>query len=614
MRGMSPPPLPPKSIGLPSLGRAHLRKRSLQASNTAAEVESLMAGHGASDINLRTPRSADDTVVEFGEDDQQIYLHHVSDKYKHGDKGFGDEDDSAAKSPRNPGHLMWQDKQVDKRRKNGARCLGIFFLIISAFFGWIIGIVAPPRSLKHANQLSSGRGNALNDVFDLVSGQEHSYSAPPSCNPYDEYGILNVSTNVAAENVWQPIAPRESCQPIDYMLLFREAIESGETSDAVSDDLAFAVNRTVVIYGDSVDRDHNVHFCSLVGGYLEMIGVNHTLSPPYPPGDEIPPEGYKNYATGAREWPEFDQSRPYICHVGHLGLRILSVFHYGFRGRTKMIESHPHFYPPATIEERFDQIVVPLVHNLAAKHNVSATPDLVSFTPGYWGLLRQAVSDDKMLLEALKNGTAAEEAQAKYDVWRTMSPDQREWNRERMNAVLRHIGRGWLDTAKKASDGAARTPRILWRALHHIKEQHNLPYNRVQAVDQIGRSVVQQLIAEGRAAVAGSQTWTSWIAMLKNSISGTEPDIIASEEIKLGSEEEQKEAFRMGYAHRLKIDEWGALMIGQERYFRDNVHPLPLPGSYLYGNMLMQQLKMLVEEEELPVPIQKQVVAPIRGP
>lgn len=47
-----------------------------------------------------------------------------------------------------------------------------------------------------------------------------------------------------------------------------------------------------------------------------------------------------------------------------------------------------------------------------------------------------------------------------------------------------------------------------------------------------------------------------------------------------------------------QVDEWGRRMMGQERHFRDDVHPLPLPGSFLYGNMLMESLKAAVVERE----------------
>lgn len=54
-------------------------------------------------------------------------------------------------------------------------------------------------------------------------------------------------------------------------------------------------------------------------------------------------------------------------------------------------------------------------------------------------------------------------------------------------------------------------------------------------------------------------------------------------------------ARRAGLNRRLRVDEWGALMLGQTQYFRDDIHPNPLPGSYLYGNMLFHHLTTFLD-------------------
>jgi hypothetical protein len=79
-----------------------------------------------------------------------------------------------------------------------------------------------------------------------------------------------------------------------------------------------------------------------------MIGVDHPLTPPYPKGDEIPPADCTfipppsgtssswaltcraslsdtNMWTGKREWPNYSQSRPFVCHVYKYNMRILNV-------------------------------------------------------------------------------------------------------------------------------------------------------------------------------------------------------------------------------------------------------------------------------------------------
>jgi len=143
-------------------------------------------------------------------------------------------------------------------------------------------------------------------------------------------------------------------------------------------------------------------------------------------------------------------------------------------------------------------------------------------------------------------------------------------------------------------------------ALHPIKETNTVPFTRTTAVDQIGRSVVENLVEESRAATAGASTWKAWSKKLGAQALGW-------------TRESKSEALNEDLGRRLRTDEWGSLMqgecrvfrflfivsdfvsfcsTGQSRHFRDEVHPLPLPGSWLYGNMLLHQLRVAVDEQE----------------
>lgn len=92
------------------------------------------------------------------------------------------------------------------------------------------------------------------------------------------------------------------------------------------------------------------------------------------------------------------------------------------------------------------------------------------------------------------------------------------------------------------------------RALHDIKAGHReISKNRVQNLDQAGRRAVASLIYE--------------------------------------AEEDDPR----GLDSRLGVSEWGSIMRGQERTYHDDIHPLRLPGSWLQGQILMNQLKMIAE-------------------
>lgn len=120
-------------------------------------------------------------------------------------------------------------------------------------------------------------------------------------------------------------------------------------------------------------------------------------------------------------------------------------------------------------------------------------------------------------------------------------------------------------------------------SLHHVQFFDDIPYVQVQALDQIGKAVVSKLILEGTPFMS---------KLLKLSKRITNLVVYVSR----GAEDIQK-SVKLGLGRRLKLDEWGILMLGQENHFKDPIHPAALPGSYLYGNALFTHLKLAVEAE-----------------
>ncbi|GAA5978089.1 hypothetical protein JCM10908_004225 [Rhodotorula pacifica] len=397
---------------------------------------------------------------------------------------------------------------------------------------------------------------------------------PTICDPYAEFGVLNVSLETPRENVWQPVASAPECQPVNWVDLIVNA-DLSRTADARLDHLR---GRSIVVYGDSIDRDHVEDVCGFVGGRHELIHDQHPLSPPYPPDEEVPPPGYKNPITGERTWLQNGQSRPWICHIPQLDTRIINVFHFGFQDLSDFLLNSPHYYPPAGIEDRFDSIVVPLVAAVAKQYGTSASPDLVSIAPGFWTLLRETVDKQQILEKQVDNGVPYDEAKAQWraQVWRTPSEWSRTFYEKRIAQIMRHVATAWPATTSTPQ------PFLLWRAPHFVKESDRTPYNRLVALDQIGRSVMSRLVAEGKAAVAGGRRWAEW----------TKSAAAKSDGFNAAS---RSWARRATLDRRLKVDEWGSRMLGQARHFRDDIHPNPLPGSYLYGNMLFHHLTTVLE-------------------
>lgn len=374
--------------------------------------------------------------------------------------------------------------------------------------------------------------------------------------------------------MWQPIAATDDCVPVDFLSLLRRAQVDRETVP----ELDFARNRLIVIYGDSIDRDHVEHMCFFVGGAYEMVGVGHRFSPPYPKERALPPEDYVNVFTGTREWPNFHQSRPFVCHLDALNFHFLNVFHYGFRPETHFMVHHPHYYPPATIEDRFDQIVVPLAAAVSKEYNLAPAPDIFSITPGFWELLRQSNEDLRAAQTEVEAGVDWANALADT-VWRTMDREEIDWTEKRVTEALKHVAKGWTD---EADQSGRRKPTILWRALHFVKETNSVPYNRVVTLDQIGRSVVDsafplffasmpllarfplllsllvpgqalilsytELIAEGKAAEAAIRGFTAWTTNVGSRYFGWR-------------RERLDDAVWDRFGDRLRVDEWGSLML-----------------------------------------------------
>jgi len=81
------------------------------------------------------------------------------------------------------------------------------------------------------------------------------------------------------------------------------------------------------------------------------------------------------------------QSRPISCRVQTLDLSIVSVFHFGWHDKTTpgtWLYSNTHFHPPLRVEDRVDQVAIPVLRALANRDGRSEVPDLVSITAGFW--------------------------------------------------------------------------------------------------------------------------------------------------------------------------------------------------------------------------------------
>ena len=180
--------------------------------------------------------------------------------------------------------------------------------------------------------------------------------APTTCeNPWIEYGRMAVDQRVPENNRWVPYD--STCTTPELMAALR-SVHANTTAPPlvlplanlfphVDNSLPFPWlhNRTVLLFGDHVERQHALDFCQLAGGSHLIISSTHPLSPP-------------RFVNGIDEKflrsdrPDHDDSRPSVCYLEKYNFMIVTVFHYGLANRVEFERESllvdPHFYPPGS--------------------------------------------------------------------------------------------------------------------------------------------------------------------------------------------------------------------------------------------------------------------------
>lgn len=241
---MGPPPLPPKHSGSRDFGHSTIHLRRPSTVDDDAEVQPFLVRQSGSP----SLGSSAETVVDL--DDVSDYGAAAGEKggyYKAAHRG-------GERSPK-AGYLTWQDRSA-KRRKGSKTCLWIMLLICVGAGGWLIGLATRDESLR--STVGDGVRNAVLKQHEVklwvlvpspCSSTADHFTRP--CNPYEHHGVLNVNLTMPAENRWEPIGAPRSCQPIDYVTLLWNA----NRNDMHVAETDFLRNRTIVLLGDSVDRE-----------------------------------------------------------------------------------------------------------------------------------------------------------------------------------------------------------------------------------------------------------------------------------------------------------------------------------------------------------------------
>ncbi|BGP55572.1 hypothetical protein JCM8202v2_003177 [Rhodotorula sphaerocarpa] len=416
-----------------------------------------------------------------------------------------------------------------------------------------------------------------------------------ACNPFEANGRLQYDPDVRENNVWIPYDQR--CQPSNYLATLAPSPAHREYH------LPWFSNRTIVIHSDSIDRYHLRDFCDFVGGVQTNIGPEHPASPAMyrdPHADsarrKLEDKWNKRPAEG------WELTAPWVCDVERYGTTLLNVFTFGLEGAESFFQGERWYYPPARWDDRLEHITMPLLRKLAVHYRRPQIeyPDLVVLNSGYWDLRRYTEED--FVAAGHKSRPYPEDSPVPYT---PLSLERlQQWEREARSAIKLAARTFRGRKSGKARDG----PTLLWRTLHHPPRHNYAPFPRVEALDSLGRKVIADLRASqdlpdparlSPDSVSSSSADRSFFSSpfrfreggLLSPASSSSPHAGPSAPLDptLLSTGERTESEPLGLDRRLRIDNSGRLMLGQEHLFRDLLHPLPMPGSWLWGNVLLYE-------------------------
>lgn len=107
------------------------------------------------------------------------------------------------------------------------------------------------------------------------------------------------------------------------------------------------------------------------------------------------------------------------------------------------------------------------------------------------------------------------------------------------------------------------------------------PYTRAFALDQLARKVVHDL------RVSSLSTHPTVYSSARQAVFDTKDRLFASNH---GEKDAVKgPELDYGFDERLRVNEIGPLLLGQQDQFKDFLHPNAIPGSYLWSDIMLYE-------------------------
>ncbi|KDE04566.1 hypothetical protein MVLG_05034 [Microbotryum lychnidis-dioicae p1A1 Lamole] len=188
----------------------------------------------------------------------------------------------------------------------------------------------------------------LVDPIQLVDPDPHTDKL---CDPFAEPGFLHYDAENPLGTRWIPYS--ESCEPAPDWLGFLTQKDTNR--------LSFLKDRTILILGDSVDRNALHHFA-------EMLGL---------PRYCVPYDDFSQKGVVPTGWD--DRGIPWVIEVPWLGLTLTNGFFYGVDDEDNF-KQQPDWHAPGKAEDRTDQLFK--VHTA----QLPQEPSFISLHSGLWDL------------------------------------------------------------------------------------------------------------------------------------------------------------------------------------------------------------------------------------
>ncbi|SCV74946.1 BQ2448_7975 [Microbotryum intermedium] len=453
-------------------------------------------------------------------------------------------------------------------------------LAIFAIFGLMLRSGVGPGSAGSSG-ISATALDAQRNLRGKLAVDFESHEIPDEwkCNPFKELGSLHVDVQKDVNNAWVPFD--EDCEPstlmkdlLDHLAIKRSRQKSWQKKPFIQEHFPWLINATVILHGDSMDRLHNNDWCEFVGGNKINVDPEHPWSPPIVRkvmptilGDDGGETQESIEAKAARaqsedEWGSrrghnWYQTRPWICDLQEYNATVINVFNWGvLQDMEAVYAGEDFFHSPSTYLERFDHIMIPLLKNVAKGLNRPSVmePSLIELSAGFWDL-------------------------------RAMTE---------LNFIAVGISRPYPQDSSIPFGSIGKDREQQWSTnMRHALEHRNnyTPYTRAFTLDQLTRKLVHDLRVE--SVISHPTMFGSMRDHLQQSW---------KQRHKPHDDEEGEEAqgadsnIDFGFDERLRIDEIGPLLRGQDDQFKDFLHPNPIPGSYLWGDIMMYELKRAVEK------------------